>query len=224
MSDTIDATIPELIEDLGCLYPRENSNNKKHYGIYKCGCGANFKAVVSRIKSGHTKSCGCFRKKSTSERRYIHGMTHHPLYGVWGDMKKRTSDKNNKSFENYGGRGISVCDEWKDDFTSFYNWSINNGYKKGIEIDRIDNDGNYEPSNCRWVDRIIQAQNKRVLMSTNTSGHKGVHWAKKEGSWIVKIRSAGVTKYLGSFKDINEASKTYNSYVLDNKLSHSINL
>ena len=76
-------------------------------------------------------------------------------------MKERCNNKNNKSYKNYGGRGIKVCKEWSENFMSFYNWSINNGYKEGLTIDRINNDGNYEPSNCRWITRKEQNRNYR---------------------------------------------------------------
>lgn len=112
-------------------------------------------------KSGEVKSCGCLRRDVSTNRHLTHGLSHHPLFRVWWSMLERCYSESNKSFCDYGGRGIFVCDEWKDDFKTFYDWAIGNGYKDGLSIDRIDNDGNYEPSNCRWVEKITQNNNKR---------------------------------------------------------------
>jgi hypothetical protein len=90
----------------------------------------------------------------------IHGMTKTKLFYVWHNMKCRCNDKNNYRYYCYGGRGIKVCDEWIDNFLSFYNWSYKNGYAEGLQIDRIDNNNGYSPENCRWVDRFVNAQNK----------------------------------------------------------------
>lgn len=96
-----------------------------------------------------------------------HHLTSHQLFRVWNSMKGRCGNKNNKSYKDYGGRGIQVCQEWYYDFMSFYDWSINNGYKKGSSIDRIDVNGNYEPSNCRWIPMSLQAGNKRNTIRIN---------------------------------------------------------
>ena len=90
-----------------------------------------------------------------------HGKSHTPLYNVWYAIKQRCYYVNNISYPNYGGRGIIMCDEWKNDFIAFYDWSMLNGYKKGLQIDRINVNGNYTPANCRWVSNYVNANNKR---------------------------------------------------------------
>ena len=98
-------------------------------------------------------------------------------------MKKRCSDKTLESYKNYGGRGIVVCKEWKNSFEVFRDWAIENGYSKELTIDRENNDGNYEPSNCRWTNRNIQARNTKKIKSNNTSGYRGVHFKKSLKKW-----------------------------------------
>lgn len=94
-----------------------------------------------------------------------HGLRKHPLYNVWWNMKTRCYRKNYKQYKDWGGRGIRVCEKWINNFVSFYNWAIKNGHAKGLVIDRIDNNGNYEPSNCRFVTRAISGQNKRNILT-----------------------------------------------------------
>lgn len=90
-----------------------------------------------------------------------HGLKKTRLYSIWSQMKNRCFNQNAERYSDYGGRGITVCDEWKDDFKAFYDWSMSNGYSDNLTIDRINNDGNYEPSNCRWVDVLTQVNNSR---------------------------------------------------------------
>ena len=108
-----------------------------------------------------------------------HGLSSHKLYSIWEAMVQRCSNENNKVFKHYGKRGVNICTDWRINFMSFYNWSIDNGYKKGLTIDRINNDGNYEPNNCRWVKQSIQIRNTRRVRITNISGYRGVGFYKK---------------------------------------------
>lgn len=118
-----------------------------------CDCGKFCIVLKANLFSGHTKSCGCLFKK--------HNMSQSKLYNLYRAIKTRCYNVNNERYNDYGGRGIIICDEWRNDFMAFYNWAMNNGYKEGLTIDRIDNDGNYEPSNCRWTDKMVQNNNKR---------------------------------------------------------------
>ena len=212
--------LPEhiLIEDLGMMFATESSKQKTRFGIYKCGfCGNEFKANTYSINSGYSKSCGCYQKRRVSESRKTHGLIETRLYRIWVNIKYRVSNYNNKRYKDYVGRGITICDEWKDDFMSFYNWAMSNGYSDELSIDRIDNDGNYEPSNCRWVTRTIQSRNQRVYKN-NTSGYKGVRFIKdrnKYGSYI-NVDKKGV--FLGYFLTPVEGAIAYNNYIIENNL------
>lgn len=151
----------------------------------QCDCGNITEANTSALRSGEKRSCGCLRKerkikgrKRTNDNQirniknydtgeYLqticseHGFSRTRLYNIWQAMKTRCYNKNHKFYKDYGGRGIEICKEWQHDFMSFREWSINNGYDDDLTIDRIDVNGNYEPSNCRWADMKTQNQNKR---------------------------------------------------------------
>lgn len=131
--------------------------------IWKCRCDCGKITLVSQtgLLYDKTKSCGCIRKEMLSNRSNAHHHSQTRIYKIWIDIKKRCYNINSINYKNYGGRGITICDEWKNDFMPFYNWSMNNGYTDKLSIDRINNDGNYEPSNCRWVDKFTQANNTR---------------------------------------------------------------
>jgi hypothetical protein len=128
--------------------------------VWQCTCGEVVEKPANWVVSGNTKSCGCLQKEWSKKSLLTHGKTGHPLHKVWRSMRGRCSSPNNKAFPNYGGRGIYVDPEW-DDFLIFYNWAMDNGYKKGLSIERIDVNGNYTPSNCKWIELKFQARNRR---------------------------------------------------------------
>ena len=177
-----------------------------------CKCG-------KEIKSKTGNAClYC----ANSIRAIKHNESKSKLYAVWSMIKQRCNNKNSQKFKYYGERNIKICNEWENDFTKFKDWCMSNGYKEGLEIDRIDNNGNYEPTNCRFANRSLQIQNTRTL-STNTTGYRGVYFEKSRNKYVCRITTNGKTKYIGRFKTAKEASKAFNEYVLTNNLNHTLN-
>lgn len=133
-------------------------NNKWKETMWRCECDCGGETITSgkHLRSGHTTSCGCKRQQRITK----HGLCKNRLYRIHNNMMQRCYNKNNKDYNRYGGRGIKICNEWKTNFISFYNWSMKNGYKTDLTLDRKNNDGNYEPSNCRWVTMKEQALNR----------------------------------------------------------------
>ena len=208
---------PKLIGETYMKYPTERSRDKIRYGLYECQyCGQEFECATKSIKSGHTKSCGCLAQKGNNTS---HGLCNHPLYYTWSHMKHRCNNSNNIKYKNYGGRGIKVCDRWLD---------INNfiedmypSYQEDLSLDRIDVNGNYEPTNCRWATNEMQSRNTRDICKNNTSGFRGVSWKKRRNNWGVQIMVDNKLIYLGTFKTALEGAKAYEIYVRLNSLDHN---
>ena len=136
--------------------------------LCKCECGNTKILSTSRLTSGRVKSCGCLHKKQKENfgiQATRHGGAKTRLYKIWKSMKKRCYNKKCKDYHNYGGRGITVCDKWKNDFEIFRNWALKNGYKEGLTIDRIDNDGPYAPWNCQFITKSDNSIKSRSNLS-----------------------------------------------------------
>ena len=134
--------------------------------LWKCVCDCGVEKIVqeNNLLNGSTKSCGCWKHEKIKEHNTRHGGTSDRLYGIWKSMKRRCNSTHDSHYDSYGGKGVSVCKEWSDSYEAFKIWAHKNGYDEyaptgECSIDRINNDGDYEPSNCRWVNRITQSNN-----------------------------------------------------------------
>ena len=152
--------------------------------LCKCDCGKTTIVDGRDLRRGKTKSCGCLLRETakTQKHCYKHGDKHTRLYTIWNNMRDRCRRPKNSNYFNYGGRGIYVCKEWND-YITFKKWALDNGYKDNLSIDRIDVNGNYEPSNCRWATIQEQANNKRTSRKITHNGetHTITEWNKIKG-------------------------------------------
>ena len=170
----------------GKLLVLEEVQTKKRgsYWLCQCDCGNKFVILGTRLTKGEKIDCNaCARKRSIGGVHRTHGMKHTRLYRIWHGIKTRCFNANDKGYKNYGGRGITMCPEWKDDFMAFHDWAMSNGYEEGLSIDRINNNGNYEPSNCRWADGFTQQNNRRVnrYLTFNGETHTYREWSRITG-------------------------------------------
>lgn len=143
----------------------------KIYWKCLCECGQTTFVTTSNLRSGQIKSCGCLQRELAIKTQLTHGQSKTKLYKIWESMKRRCVSPKVERYSSYGGRGISVCEEWQR-FEPFFEWAIENGYQDGLSIDRIDVDGNYEPVNCRWVTLKEQSNNKTNSRYVELYGEK----------------------------------------------------
>lgn len=163
----------------------ENNKRQEVQWLCQCDCGNTKVVCAAHLKKGNTFSCGCLKRERSVQQLKTHGLSYTRIYGVWAGIKYRCYNANQKQYKNYGGRGITMCDEWKNDFKVFYDWAIAHGYdekasKGECTIDRIDVNGNYEPSNCRWVNNTTQQNNRRnnCYLTYNGETHTTAEWGK----------------------------------------------
>lgn len=172
------------------------SNDNQAMWECRCDCG-NICLVRGRdLRDGHTKTCGCKSHELTNNAKITHGKTKSRLYGIWRSMKSRCYVKSCKEYDNYGGRGITVCDEWLNDFQAFYGWSMENGYQDNLTIDRKNNDKGYSPDNCRWATAKEQANNTRNnhFLEYNGEIHTIAEWSE-----ITKIKSSTIERRINQY-------------------------
>lgn len=160
----------------------------------QCDCGVIKKIRACNLVHGKTKSCGCLRAETNIKKSTTHGESHTRLYSIWRGMNKRCYQKSTYGYKHYGGRGITVCDEWRGSYEAFRDWAVINGYNDKLTLDRINNDKNYCPENCRFVDFEVQENNRRNNR---------------------KVTYNGVTLNLGQWQKITGIPKTTLSRNLD---------
>lgn len=197
----IDLTNQKYGKLLVLKYDHSDKNGKPYYECL-CDCGNKIIARGENIRSGRSKSCGCYTIERSKEANTKHGDSGSRLYNEWLGIRKRCNDKNNKEYKNYGNRGINVCKEWNSDYLCFKEWAVNNGYSDNLTIERIDVNEGYNPNNCTWIPMPEQSINKRI-QKNNTTGIKGV--TLKNGKYIVRISYKGKRYYIGPYKTPEEA-------------------
>ena len=200
----------------GRLVAIERDMSTQYKYICKCDCGTIKSIDGYHLINGKIRSCGCLKRDTTIARSTKHGKARSPLYTKWQDMKRRCYNQNRREYKHYGARGITVCDEWRNDFEAFEKWCLENGYDGKLSLDRIDNDGNYEPDNCRFVIYDIQSQNSR--RKANKNGYRGVTLIKKR--FCAYIGLNGKKKFIGSAKTAKEAAMIRDTYIDNHNLQH----
>lgn len=167
-----------------------NSSNKVQW-LCQCDCGNTVKVTTGHLRSGHTQSCGCYSRDRAVESNTTHGMKGTRIYNIWCDMRKRCNNKNHWAYYRYGERGIKVCEEWQD-FQNFYDWSMSHGYRDDLTIERINNDRDYSPENCKWATRKEQSNNtsRTHYVTVNGETRNILGWAEYLGITRYRIDSA----------------------------------
>ena len=177
---------------------RAESKGGKAYWNCQCDCGKETVVYGSYLRTGHTKSCGCYNE----DKKIKHKMYGTPEYRSWNHMLQRCNNKNSHKYSDYGGRGIVVCEKW----LAFENFFADMGQRPhGKTLERIDVNGNYEPSNCKWATATEQQRNQRIQRN-NSSGVKGVSWDKSKGKWTAQISVNYKNIYIGRFSSLQEAA------------------
>ena len=191
-------TMSKAIDLTGQRYGRltvEKRDFARSHGIYwmcRCDCGNRKSVHAGNLRSGSTKSCGCLHDENSKKTKWkTHGESGTKLYRVWQTMRARCYKTYDDRYNNYGGRGIEVCAEWRNSFEPFRDWALANGYREGLTIDRIDVNGNYEPSNCRWITNKEQQNNRtnNLLLTYNGKTQTLTQWAEETGINEMALRS-----------------------------------
>lgn len=180
------------------------SKKGKRYWECKCDCGRIEITNTDSLRSGKTKSCGCYAKERARDANIKHNQNGTRIYATYANMKQRCYYKKKSNYTNYGGRGIKLCNEWlgKDGFINFYNWAMANGYNDTLTIERIDVNGNYSPENCKWIPKDEQTKNKTNNIVIEIDGEKKIlaEWCKE-----LNLRYGFVHSRIQSGWDVKDA-------------------
>jgi len=202
----------------------EKCGYKQRY--YHCVCDCGFmKDIRGKLKKGSLPVC----KKCGANRIYYgpitHGLSSHPLYTIWQQMKQRCCNPNLPNFYGYGNRGITVHEEWRKSAESFIKWSVENGWKKGLQLDRIDNKKGYSPDNCRYVTRKRNLRNKNLVSCLSNTGFAGVYRHKrKDGEvFMARVEYNKKVNYLGYYKTAEEAARVRDNFCKTNRIPFNLN-
>ena len=185
-------------------------SNYSRYLYCQCVCGRVIKKNLSNLKKviKSKKHCGCMD----------HGGTGTRLHSIWQNMKQRCYNPKHTNYRHYGEIGVIICNEWKNNFAAFRDWSMINGYSDNLSIDRIEGALIYSPSTCRWATQETQNRNQRLRKNTSST-YRGVCFFKRVGRWIAYITVSGKRKHLGYFNTEEEAAQTRDDYILQNGLT-----
>ena len=207
-------------QKFGRLYVEKYAGyNKFKYAVWQCKCDCGNTVVVpgKALRTGNTKSCGCYSREKSTERivslNTTHGKTDSRIFRIWSGTRTRCYNKNAINYEDYGGRGIAVCEEWRHDFTSFLKWAEENGYKENLTLDRKDNSKGYSPDNCRWATIKEQQNNKRSnrLVAFNGETHTVTEWAEKIGvhkdTLLLRLKNPNYTLERALTEPLNKRGK-----------------
>ena len=203
-----------VLNTLGRQYVSTVSPQKQRMGLCECpSCG---ERAIRRIVKNMPKTC---KPCSYKNRRILGGISKTPLYAVYRSMLDRVGKPNNPAYSIYGGRGITVCKDWRDSVEAFFLWANSTGYSLGLQLDRVNTDLGYYPSNCRWVGVFTQAQNQRLKQANNTTGYRGVT-RRKNGKYQANITAFKKAHHLGTHPTAQAAARAYDGYVLNHPECH----
>lgn len=200
-----------------------NAKSSEQHVVCQCRCGVNAVCLVKSIRAGLTKSCGCLNRSMLVDRAktmrdswngrhpgITHGESKTRIHKIWVGMRQRCFNRNNQDYVHYGERGISICDEWSS-FSAFSRWAKDSGYSAELEIDRIDNNGNYEPSNCRWVSHAVQVKNTRANRKIAAFGETKTigEWARDDRCCVGRCAIAHRIDHQGMSPDLAISTGKY---------------
>lgn len=189
-----------------------NAKNGKITWLCRCICGKESIVTGTDLKNGNTKSCGCYKDQMIKERSFKHGQSRKRIHNIWWTITRRCGDANSSSYHLYGAAGKTLCESWKE-FKNFFEWSMNNGYKDNLSIDRIYNDKGYSPENCRWVTMKSQQRNRsnNTYLTINGTTKLLCEWSEETGIAYATIRNR-IKMGWEDERLISPVSPSYNRY------------